>query len=227
MKPIQTAGVIGLGSLGVLYATLFTRALGKEQVPVLADGARIARYRKQGFWYNDAPCDFNYTDAAARTEPVDLLLFAVKFVGLQNAIETCRHLVGPDTLVISVLNGISSEEILGDAFGPEHVVWCVAERMAAKKEGNRVVCDPIGELAVGVPAGEDTSRLHRLPLCRTGGHPHPHVEQAAVQHRLQPGRPGVPVRLRPAAGARKAPGHHDRRHAGGGRRGQCRGRPAL
>ena len=31
MKPIQTAGVIGLGSLGVLYATLFTRALGKEQ----------------------------------------------------------------------------------------------------------------------------------------------------------------------------------------------------
>ncbi|MCU6751801.1 2-dehydropantoate 2-reductase [uncultured Oscillibacter sp.] len=162
MKPIQTAGVIGLGSLGVLYATLFTRALGKEQVPVLADGARIARYRKQGFWYNDAPCDFNYTDAAARTEPVDLLLFAVKFGGLQNAIETCRHLVGPDTLVISVLNGISSEEILGDAFGPEHVVWCVAERMAAKKEGNRVVCDPIGELAVGVPAGEDTSRLQRL-----------------------------------------------------------------
>ena len=111
MKPIQTAGVIGLGSLGVLYATLFTRALGKEQVPVLADGARIARYRKQGFWYNDAPCDFNYTDAAARTEPVDLLLFAVKFGGLQNAIETCRHLVGPDTLVISVLNGISSEEL--------------------------------------------------------------------------------------------------------------------
>ena len=49
MKPIQTAGVIGLGSLGVLYATLFTRALGKEQVPVLADGARIARYRKQGY----------------------------------------------------------------------------------------------------------------------------------------------------------------------------------
>ena len=95
MKPIQTAGVIGLGSLGVLYATLFTRALGKEQVPVLADGARIARYRKQGFWYNDAPCDFNYTDAAARTEPVDLLLFAVKFGGLQNAIETCRHMASP------------------------------------------------------------------------------------------------------------------------------------
>ncbi|MFR3921982.1 MAG: ketopantoate reductase family protein [Dysosmobacter welbionis] len=161
MKPIQTAGVIGLGSLGVLYATLFTRALGKEQVPVLADGARIARYRKQGFWYNDAPCNFTTPMPPLAQSRWTYSLFAVKFGGLQNAIETCRHLVGPDTLVISVLNGISSEEILGDAFGPEHVVWCVAERMAAKKEGNRVVCDPIGELA-GRPRREDTSRLQRL-----------------------------------------------------------------
>ena len=150
MKPIQTAGVIGLGSLGVLYATLFTRALGKVQVPVLADGARIARYRKQGFWYNDAPCNFNYTDAAARTEPVDL--------PPPGGTGHARDL-GPQW---HLQRGDPGRWILGDAFGPEHVIWCVAERMAAKKEGNRVVCDPIGELAVGVPAGEDTSRLQRL-----------------------------------------------------------------
>ena len=96
-------------------------------------------------------------DAAERTEPVDLLLFAVKFGGLESAVETCRHLVGPDTVLISVLNGISSEEILGDAFGPEKVVWCVAEKMSAKKEGNHVTCGPSGELALGVPAGADDS----------------------------------------------------------------------
>ena len=45
MKSIQTVGVIGLGSLGVLYATLFTKALGQERVLVLADSGRIARYR--------------------------------------------------------------------------------------------------------------------------------------------------------------------------------------
>ena len=74
MKPIKTVGVIGLGALGVLYATLFTRALGKERVPVLADGARIARYREEGVWCNGQRCDFNYVDAAAYTGPVDLLL---------------------------------------------------------------------------------------------------------------------------------------------------------
>ena len=142
MRPIQTVGVIGLGSLGVLYATLFTGALGKDRVLVLADSRRTARYREEGVWCDDQLCDFNYVDAASRTEPVDLLLFAVKFGGLRDAIATCRHLVGPDTILLSVLNGIVSEEILAEAFGPEHVVWCVAEKMAAKKEGNRVTCGP-------------------------------------------------------------------------------------
>ena len=162
MKPIQTVGVIGLGALGVMYADFFTSALGKERVLVLADSGRIARYRNEGIWCNGQRCDSNYTDAAQRTEPVDLLLFAVKYGGLTDAIATCRHLVGSETTVISVLNGISSEEILGDAFGPEHVVWCVAEKLAAKKEGSRVICGPTGQLALGVPAGTDPAHLHRL-----------------------------------------------------------------
>ena len=164
MRSIQTVGIVGLGALGVMYADLFTQALGKERVLVLADRGRIGRYRQEGIWCNGRLCDFSYTDAAQQTEPVDLLLFAVKFGGLKSAVETCRHLVGPDTILISVLNGISSEQILGDAFGPEKVVWCVAERMSAKKEGNHVTCGPTGDLALGVPAGADDSRLRQLTV---------------------------------------------------------------
>ena len=162
MKPIQTVGVIGLGALGVLYADQFTRALGKDHVLVLADHDRTERYRREGIWYNGNLCDFQYADAAQVTEPVDLLLFAAKFGGLDAAVETCRHLVGPDTLVLSVLNGIASEEVLGRAYGAEKVIWCVAQKMSAKKEGNRAFCDPTGELAVGLPAGADRAPLERL-----------------------------------------------------------------
>ena len=162
MREIKTVGVIGMGALGVLYADLFTRALGREQVRVLADSRRIARYRDEGIWYNGVRCDFAYTDAAAVHEPVDLLLFAVKFGGLEDAIATCRHLVGPETTLVSVLNGISSEQMLGEAFSPEQVVWCVAQKMAAKKDGNRVTVDPIGELAVGIPDGLDPAHFRRL-----------------------------------------------------------------
>lgn len=162
MKTIQTVGIVGLGALGVLFTHQFTEALGREHVKVLADEKRTARYRKEGVYFNDVLCDFNYVDAGKETEPVDLLMFAVKFGGLENAISECRHLVGPDTIILSVLNGIASEQVLGDAFGPEKLVWCVAQKMSALKEGNRAVCRVTGELAVGVPSGYDTTRLKTL-----------------------------------------------------------------
>ena len=162
MNEIKTVGIIGLGALGTLYAHLLTQALGKDHVLILADSARTERYRQQGVTFNGSPCDFRYEDAAALTQPVDLLVFAVKFGGLDSAIKTCRHLVGSDTTLLSVLNGISSEQVLAAAFSPEQVVWCVAQRMSALKEGRHVTVSPIGELAIGVPAGHDVRHLRRL-----------------------------------------------------------------
>ena len=162
MNEIKTVGIIGLGALGTLYAHLLTQALGKDHVLILADSERTERYRQQGVTFNGVPCDFRYEDAASLTQPVDLLVFAVKFGGLDSAIKTCRHLVGSDTTLLSVLNGISSEQVLADAFSPEQVVWCVAQRMSALKEGRHVTVSPLGELAIGVPAGHDVRHLRRL-----------------------------------------------------------------
>jgi len=162
MKEIKTAGVIGLGALGTLYAQLLTKALGKDHVLVLADSSRIRRYQQQTMYYNGQPCGFHYTDASTVQEPLDLLLFAVKFGGLERAMDTCRHLVGPETTLVSVLNGIVSESMLGEAFSPQQVVWCVAQKMSARKTENQVIVDPIGELALGIPPEQDDAHLRRL-----------------------------------------------------------------
>lgn len=162
MKEIKTVGIFGLGALGTLYARLLTQGLGKERVLVLADSKRIARYQREGIYYNGSLCDFRYEDVAACKEPLDVLIFAVKFGALKEAIESCRHLVTAETTLLSVLNGVSSEEVLGQAFLPQQIVWCVAQKMTARKEGNQVIVRPIGELALGVPAGYDPAHLHRL-----------------------------------------------------------------
>ena len=162
MNHIKTVGVIGLGALGTLYTHLLTESLGKEQVLLLADEGRIRRYQAEPPFYNGVPCDFNYTDAAAVDRPLDLLIFAVKFGGLEQAIETCRHLVNEETTLVSVLNGITSEQILGEAFSPRQVVWCTAQKMGAKKEGRSVTVSPIGELALGIPKGCDDAHFRRL-----------------------------------------------------------------
>ncbi len=166
MKEIRTVGVIGLGALGTMYARVFTEALGKEHVLILSDSRRTERLRRDGIWCNGEKCDFNYVDAAEVTEPVDLLLFAVKSTGLTAAIDTCRHLVGPETTLMSVLNGVSSEELLAEAFGSEKVVWCVCSRASVVKEGNRVniftALPPSGRTDIGIPAGHPDAHYKRL-----------------------------------------------------------------
>ena len=54
-------------------------------------------------------------------EPADLILIGVKGYGFVQAIEDIRHQVGEHTLILSLLNGVDSEEQLIQAFGEEHV----------------------------------------------------------------------------------------------------------
>ena len=166
MKEIKTVGIIGLGALGTMYAGVLTKALGKEHVLILADSARTERLQRDGMWLNGEKCDFRYVNAATVTEPVDLLIFAVKSTGLSAAIETCRHLVGPETTLMSILNGVSSEEVLADTFGKEHVIWCVCSRASVVKEGNSVTVftalPPSGRTEIGIPAGHPDAHYKRL-----------------------------------------------------------------
>ena len=147
---IQHIDIVGLGALGVMYADFFTRKLGKECVRVLADKERIERYRKETVTFNGKVCDFNYRDAAEETESAQLLLFIFIYGALEQAMEEVAHLVGPDTILLSALSGIRSEEDLGRKFGKEKVIHCIAQKMAAMKEGNAAVCTNPGELALGV-----------------------------------------------------------------------------
>lgn len=150
---IKTIDIVGLGALGVMYADFFVKALGKENVRILADKERIDRYKNDRITFNGENCDFQYCDAAKESRPSELMLFAVKYGALETAMEENAHLIGENTILLSVLNGIRSEEDLGRRFGREKVVHCIAQKMAAMKEGNAAVCTNKGELAIGVLDG--------------------------------------------------------------------------
>lgn len=158
-KKIESIDIVGLGALGVMYADFFTKKLGKEHVRVLADADRIARYRKDAITFNGQACDFNYLDAAGESRTSELILFAVKYGALEAAMEEAAHLVGKDTILISVLNGIRSEEDLGKKFGADKVVHCIAQKMDAMKEKNIATCRNKGELALGVLNGGKEENL--------------------------------------------------------------------
>ena len=152
MKKIQKIHIIGMGALGILYGSFFTEKLGKEAVTFIGDAKRLSRFEREGVFFGEERCGFRMV-CGGRQEPCDLLIFAVKGTTLTEAMELCSCSVGEDTVIMSVLNGISSEEILGARFGAQHLVYTVAQGMDATKVGNRLTCRNCGELRIGVPAG--------------------------------------------------------------------------
>ncbi len=66
------------------------------------------------------------TDNTNDIGPVDFVLFCVKAYDNAVAADQIRPLIGPETMVLSVQNGIDNEKQIGKVVGPEHIVGCVS-----------------------------------------------------------------------------------------------------
>lgn len=146
---IKTVAVIGLGALGTMFAQYLSEKLPYHHVRVIANQNRIQNYRHNGIYCNEKPLDFNYVLPEPAEKPADLLIICVKFNQLKEAIEAARFQVGEHTIILSALNGISSEEIVGEKFGMEKMLYCVAQGMDAVKIDNKVTYKNMGMLCFG------------------------------------------------------------------------------
>lgn len=149
MKEIKKVSIIGLGALGVLYGSRMLKKLPGEDLRIIAGGDRIKRYIQDGVYCNGERCDFHYVRPDDPCGPADMLIFAVKFNGLADAVAAAKNHVGPDTVIMSVLNGISSESVIGTAYGKDKVIYCVAQGMDAVKVGNHLTYHTPGVLCIG------------------------------------------------------------------------------
>ncbi|GLB28295.1 2-dehydropantoate 2-reductase [Lacrimispora amygdalina] len=160
-KDIKKTAVIGMGALGMLYASQISSAFGPDSVCFLADQKRIERYGKMTFTINGTPWSFPIK-SPADAEPADLIIIAVKYNALPSALETMASAVGPDTTIISVMNGIDSESIAGKCFGDEKVLYCIAQGMDAMKFGTDLTYTRSGELCLGTRINGQENRLSAL-----------------------------------------------------------------
>ena len=157
---MQAVGIIGLGALGVLFGQRLLE--NGADVRIIADLARAEKYRKQGVTCNGAPVDFRYV-TPEEAEFVDLMIFATKEGGLQNAMETASGFIGENTLILSVLNGVSSEETIAARFGEKNVLYCTAQGMDAVKVGNALTYAHAGMIVLGEKQpGEITPRVQAV-----------------------------------------------------------------
>lgn len=126
--------VMGSGGVGGYYGGLLARA--GHDVTFIARGAHLKAIRADGLRVKSVHGDFaispaQATDTPAEVGPVDLVLVCVKAPDTDAAAEAIRPLVGPDTTVMSLQNGIDAAERIGAVVGMEHVAGGVTWISAA------------------------------------------------------------------------------------------------
>lgn len=149
MNEIKIVSLIGLGALGILYASKLKDVLPKDSLRIIVDSQRMQRYQKEGVYCNGERCEFHYCLPDVPAAPADLLMICTKSTGLSQAIKDAAGHVGPNTVVLSAINGITSEEIIGRSYGPEKVLYAVAQNTDATRVGTRLTYHAAGSLALG------------------------------------------------------------------------------
>ncbi|HEY5218087.1 MAG TPA: 2-dehydropantoate 2-reductase [Pseudolabrys sp.] len=116
----MAAGAVG-GYFGARMA-----AAGHD-VHFIARGAHLEALKRNGLTIESVHGDLhlpkpNVTDDPAKVGPVDIVLFAVKLWDTEKAAEQARPLVGPDTRVITLQNGVDSVERVAPILGADQTV---------------------------------------------------------------------------------------------------------
>ena len=88
------------------------------------------------------------------TDAVDLLIVALKYGSLSAALESIQKATSENTIIMSLMNGVDSEEIIAEKVGVEHLLPAVI-KVASHKEEDGYHFDP--ETTIGIIFGELTA----------------------------------------------------------------------
>ena len=117
--------VMGAGGVGGYFGGLLARA--GNNVTFVARGPHLEAIRRDGLRViSDNDGEFvapgQATDRPAEAGHQDLVLFAVKMYHNEDAIQAIGPMVGPDTIVLTLQNGIDNGERLAEVYGPDRVM---------------------------------------------------------------------------------------------------------
>jgi len=149
--------IMGTGGTGGYFGSLLAQA--GEEVICIARGAHLDAIRacgltvQSGQW-GDVTLHLEATDDPRTLRQVDLIFFCVKTYDTEAAAHHIRPLLGPDTMILSVQNGIDSPECLRRMVGPQAVIGAAtyvssvvaSPGVISHRGGGRLI---IGELAGG------------------------------------------------------------------------------
>jgi 2-dehydropantoate 2-reductase len=145
---IKRVAVLGAGAVGAFYASKFFE--GSELSTVLvAREPRYGRLMAEGLVINGKHYLIPVVHPDEAAPPADLIIVALKSHTLPEAVHDLKNLVGDQTTLISVMNGLDSEEYLGSVYGMDKLLYAIAVAIDALREGNSVTYTNPGKVFFG------------------------------------------------------------------------------
>ena len=161
IPPINRIAIIGAGAMGGAYAAMFNTVDAFDTLFV-ARGPRAQRLSQNGLIVNEKPIRLPVVQPDQATAPADLVMVALKHHHLQDALDDLRPLVGDRTTIISIMNGLESEESIGARYGREKLLLSIAVGIDALRDGNHISYSNPGKILFGEATNEEISPRVRL-----------------------------------------------------------------
>jgi 2-dehydropantoate 2-reductase len=126
--------VVGAGAVGCYFGGRL--ALAGQDVVFIARGKRLEALNAEGLTIVEPGEPARQLTVSATADPseigrVDTLLLCVKLFASEDALASCGPLLGPDTVVITLQNGVECAATAARVVGPERVVGAAVYVVAA------------------------------------------------------------------------------------------------
>ena len=165
MKKIEKVTLIGLGAMGVFFAPRISAKLGAN-FRILASGERKERLEKRGVTVNGINYHFPIITPDVEGDPADLVIIAVKGYDLPQAIADIKNQIGPDTIILSVLNGVESEKQVAAVYGWDHMLYSYMRVSIVMKDGKTDFNPELGVIRFGDAKNDPENLSENVLACK-------------------------------------------------------------
>jgi 2-dehydropantoate 2-reductase len=165
--------IVGAGGVGGFFGAKLARA--GESVTVLARGAHLQAIRRGGLRVRSTlegefGARVEAVDSFVGQPPVDAALFCVKSFDTESAAAALRPVLGPETGVLSLQNGVDNEDKIDAVLGPDRALGGAAYVFATIEAPGVIAHTLLGRIVLGELNGRASARATRLrdALARAG-----------------------------------------------------------
>ena len=165
--------VVGAGSIGTLFSSILYKS-GQDVTLVEIRSEVVSAIQERGLSVTRGDetevLDVPITSRIEDVPDPDLIMFTVKSYDNVTAARDCLKIIGDNTTVLTLQNGVGNYETISSVVGEERTCVGTTTFGATMYEPGKTRGTATGEISIGEYAGGITERINRLAdLLRTGG----------------------------------------------------------